>query len=758
MDESCEANRAGKPKEILWTATLIGNPGMADHNQQQTYVCMRPPSGGAANSEAVGHHFKGHVTDGHYLQKLALSGSYTQLRKALDELTAWHTPVATIQSLQVKDERGYNTLGILSCAGRTEEIGKVLDILYHIQGDGFDAVRRDLLNSRSLELDSSQYGVDDLIPHAFVRNGQHKDGYYLYSGMSAVECAAANRHTGTVRALLQGGAAAGRALQQLDAIGVPDLFEEVCSLEPSRASQLLGDVSAFPTAQQGFDGPMPKTAKLSSSVEDYIDLAAVVVLSGMLLLPMGMASAEMWRRLSRRLSTTGSNKKIRSKFSSVQNLTKGVQISQPAPTTPVFSSSKRVVAKRDGKRKPKQSLTSTGDRTCAAPNSLSSAVPSRTRKRSKPGRSPRGLTNVADLAPAGEAGCCTASIAGRTEEILEYLVVAHGSTEPSAFDCQVEVADEVMCLPPDVYNQLVLGPSSSSSSFTASTSTTPLSSPLSQCTLSLGLLDGGQPSRGSSDLSQLEGSSSSDLPSPASFMGDSSEVPRVKANDEVLLSAQPLPHDLAVAELIPNKCDEPLLSWPATQATPGTYAVSQQLQPKNMPAFDARNAGLFVPTNGAGGSLLPALPDDPFAVQSLFPNRSPTTNLGGVELRPLPELPENPFYLWPLPATSFQDPQDPCTGSLHGAFNSCYNVSSQGLQEDMLICPITQEMFTDPVFAADGYTYERKAISTWLLQHNASPMTNLPLPHKHLTPAHLIRAAVQGLREKGRDLGAVTNL
>ena len=42
-----------------------------------------------------------------------------------------------------------------------------------------------------------------------------------------------------------------------------------------------------------------------------------------------------------------------------------------------------------------------------------------------------------------------------------------------------------------------------------------------------------------------------------------------------------------------------------------------------------------------------------------------------------------------------------------------------------LICPITQEIFTDPVVAADGHTYERSAILRWFqLGRSRSPVTN----------------------------------
>ena len=38
------------------------------------------------------------------------------------------------------------------------------------------------------------------------------------------------------------------------------------------------------------------------------------------------------------------------------------------------------------------------------------------------------------------------------------------------------------------------------------------------------------------------------------------------------------------------------------------------------------------------------------------------------------------------------------------------------------ICPITCDMFEDPVFTADGMTYEREAIATWLAENRTSAL------------------------------------
>lgn len=48
----------------------------------------------------------------------------------------------------------------------------------------------------------------------------------------------------------------------------------------------------------------------------------------------------------------------------------------------------------------------------------------------------------------------------------------------------------------------------------------------------------------------------------------------------------------------------------------------------------------------------------------------------------------------------------------------------------------------DPCVAADGYTYDRKAIESWMKENDNSPMTNLPLQHKNLLPNYTILSAI----------------
>mmetsp|Transcript_53656 Transcript_53656/g.116997 ORF Transcript_53656/g.116997 Transcript_53656/m.116997 type:complete len:406 (+) Transcript_53656:470-1687(+) len=65
------------------------------------------------------------------------------------------------------------------------------------------------------------------------------------------------------------------------------------------------------------------------------------------------------------------------------------------------------------------------------------------------------------------------------------------------------------------------------------------------------------------------------------------------------------------------------------------------------------------------------------------------------------------------------------------------------------ICPITQEIMEDPVVCADGHSYERSAITQWLLARETSPCTNTPLAHRNVVPNYALRnliAEVRGVR------------
>ena len=58
-------------------------------------------------------------------------------------------------------------------------------------------------------------------------------------------------------------------------------------------------------------------------------------------------------------------------------------------------------------------------------------------------------------------------------------------------------------------------------------------------------------------------------------------------------------------------------------------------------------------------------------------------------------------------------------------------------------CPITTEIMSDPVMAADGHAYERTAIERWLATRSTSPLTGGELEHTHLCPSHILRRQIR---------------
>ncbi|CAF2265566.1 unnamed protein product [Rotaria magnacalcarata] len=61
---------------------------------------------------------------------------------------------------------------------------------------------------------------------------------------------------------------------------------------------------------------------------------------------------------------------------------------------------------------------------------------------------------------------------------------------------------------------------------------------------------------------------------------------------------------------------------------------------------------------------------------------------------------------------------------------------------DTLKCPITCELFREPVTGQDGHTYERDAIIAWLQKNGTSPITREPMTIDSLRPNHVVKQLV----------------
>lgn len=71
------------------------------------------------------------------------------------------------------------------------------------------------------------------------------------------------------------------------------------------------------------------------------------------------------------------------------------------------------------------------------------------------------------------------------------------------------------------------------------------------------------------------------------------------------------------------------------------------------------------------------------------------------------------------------------------------------------LCPITLQRMTDPVVAADGHSYERKAIEAYFARNSGnpnpdSPITQRPLAHKELTPNQALKIMIDNWKSSGQ--------
>ena len=69
---------------------------------------------------------------------------------------------------------------------------------------------------------------------------------------------------------------------------------------------------------------------------------------------------------------------------------------------------------------------------------------------------------------------------------------------------------------------------------------------------------------------------------------------------------------------------------------------------------------------------------------------------------------------------------------------------------DDFLCPITQEIFSEPVMADDGNTYEKSAIEAWFLYHDTSPLTNVKLATKKIIPNLTLKKLIDQFKEENK--------
>jgi hypothetical protein len=85
---------------------------------------------------------------------------------------------------------------------------------------------------------------------------------------------------------------------------------------------------------------------------------------------------------------------------------------------------------------------------------------------------------------------------------------------------------------------------------------------------------------------------------------------------------------------------------------------------------------------------------------------------------------------------------------------------------EYLMCPLSQNLLSDPVTMSDGLSYERQAAQDWLSTHDVSPVTGQQLPNRTLRENinlkkvvdqyRIVRGGVKGAVEPRRNLYATS--
>eukprot|EP00928_Gymnodinium_smaydae_P025958 TRINITY_DN20526_c0_g1_i1.p1 TRINITY_DN20526_c0_g1~~TRINITY_DN20526_c0_g1_i1.p1 ORF type:complete len:360 (+),score=56.22 TRINITY_DN20526_c0_g1_i1:92-1081(+) len=93
---------------------------------------------------------------------------------------------------------------------------------------------------------------------------------------------------------------------------------------------------------------------------------------------------------------------------------------------------------------------------------------------------------------------------------------------------------------------------------------------------------------------------------------------------------------------------------------------------------------------------------------------------------------------------------DDLTGALQ---NNIKLISLRSTLDDALRCPITKQVMSDPVIAADGHTYEREAILSWFKRKKSSPKTGDAVPHTGVITNQLVLTMLKDLEKECKQPG-----
>lgn len=75
--------------------------------------------------------------------------------------------------------------------------------------------------------------------------------------------------------------------------------------------------------------------------------------------------------------------------------------------------------------------------------------------------------------------------------------------------------------------------------------------------------------------------------------------------------------------------------------------------------------------------------------------------------------------------------------------------------DELFLCPISQEILTEPVIASDGNTYQRKSITEWFRRgKRKSPVTGEIIENNHINDNHIVKEIIMNFIKKNPDVAS----
>jgi hypothetical protein len=179
---------------------------------------------------------------------------------------------------------------------------------------------------------------------------------------------------------------------------------------------------------------------------------------------------------------------------------------------------------------------------------------------------------------------------------------------------------------------------------------------------------------------------------------------------------------------------------------PGSY--SQQRHSLDDRAASAVGGSLL------SGGRLPALgPIGPSAApgRDAPPPLSATASSGYGEQLPLSQQPSGLLSPTWSGLSSMTAPGPSGSASSGSGAGARQHGQAQAPWPAQILCPLTQQLITDPVVAADGVSYQREAISEFMRLRDVSPVTGQPLASATLQPNFALRAAIAAEAAKAQQ-------